>query len=47
MGEALTSYIHSEDYPSNICTKLILGREKRNCILSNIMHFIGDDDKYV
>jgi hypothetical protein len=47
MGEALTSHICSEDNPANICSKLILGGEKRNCILRNIMHFVGDDDKYV
>jgi len=47
MGEALTSHIRSEDNPADICTKLISGGEKRNRILRNIMHFIGDDDKYV
>jgi hypothetical protein len=42
MGESLTAHIRSEDNPADICTKVIPGGVKRDCLTNMILHFASN-----
>jgi hypothetical protein len=42
MGESIIGYVPSVDNPADICTKVVPGGQKRNCLIRLLLHDFCD-----
>jgi hypothetical protein len=47
MGEYLIAHVRSEDYPADLCTKVMPGGQKRDRLVDMVLHYYSTKDSNV